>query len=218
MAFEKVPTLPEPPGLRHVGEPLDTARLAILCLHGRNGSAEDILRLCSPLARPGIAFLAPQAEGGSWYFGRFMAPASANEPALSVSLGRVGSILDWLEDKGFGADRVVVAGFSQGACLSLQYAARHPGRMAGVIAFTGGLIGPDAPSIAAARDMRDLPVFIGCREKDPFIPAFRVLETVSHLEERGADVDCRFYPGSDHVIDPDEIEAARRLLDRVLAR
>lgn len=195
------------------GAPLDKASKVVLLIHGRHASGEVILPLAERLAQPGVCFLAPSAETGSWYPGLFMGPIAANEPFLSQSLDRLGAILHAVNELGFDiGDEIVLAGFSQGACLVLEYAARHPRRYAGVLGFTGGLIGPDPMVRKEKGTFAGTPVFIGCSEKDPFIPAKRVVETARHLEAQGARVTTRFYPGSDHIITDDQIAHALAIL------
>lgn len=195
------------------GTPLAKADRVVLLIHGRHASAEVILPLADRLALPGVCFLAPSAETGSWYPGLFMGPIAANEPFLSQSLDRLGAILGAVNRLGFdiGTD-IVLAGFSQGACLVLEYAARHPRRYAGVLGFTGGLIGPDPMHRDERGGFEGTPVFIGCSEKDPFIPAERVVQTAGHLKTHGASVTTRFYPGSDHIINDDQIAHALDIL------
>ncbi|MGE0007883.1 MAG: alpha/beta hydrolase [Parvibaculaceae bacterium] len=188
------------------GTPLAGASRVALLVHGRHASAETILPLAGRLALQGLCFLAPSAETGSWYPGLFMGPVAANEPFLGRSLDRLGAILHSVSDLGFGiGEDVALVGFSQGACLVLEYAARHPRRYAGVLGFTGGLIGPDPLRREESGGFDGTPVFIGCSENDPFIPARRVVETAAHLAAHGARVTTRFYPGSDHVINDDQI-------------
>ena len=205
--------------LHMAGAPLERAAKVVLLIHGRHASGTVILPLANRLAMPGLCFLAPDAETGSWYPGLFLAPIITNEPYLSQALERLGTILGAVEKLGFDiAHQVVLAGFSQGACLVLEYAARNPRRYAGILGFTGGLIGPD-PMLREERGTFDgTPVFLGCSEKDPFIPAKRVLETAEHLKTHGAIVTTRFYPGSDHIINDDQIAHGLEILSsRVVA-
>lgn len=188
------------------GAPLAKAAKVALLIHGRHASAEVILPLADRLATAGVCFLAPSAATGSWYPGLFMGPLADNEPFLSQSLDRLGSILHSVNDLGFDvATEIVLTGFSQGACLVLEYACRHPRRYAGVLGFTGGRIGPDPMRRNERGSFEGTPVFLGCSEKDPFIPASRVIETADYLKEHGAQVTVRFYPGSDHIITDDQI-------------
>ena len=202
-------------GLAHVGASLDDARLVVLCLHGRGANGADILGIGPAMGLADIAYVAPDAAGGAWYPRPFMEPLQANEPHLSAALDRVGAILEGLSAEGLGAERTVLAGFSQGACLGLEYSARHPGRVAGVLAFSGGRIGPVVAAFEGVPDMTGLPVFMGCSERDPFIPAPRVRETATQFEARGATVDLRLYPEAGHTISGDEIAAAREMLQAI---
>jgi phospholipase/carboxylesterase len=188
------------------GTSLAMADRVSLLIHGRHASAEVILPLAHRLALPGLCFLAPSAETGSWYPGPFMGPIAANEPFLSHSLERLGALLKSVQELGFDvATEIFLAGFSQGACLVVEYAARHPRRYAGVLGFTGGRIGPDPMRREERGSFEGTPVFLGCSEKDPFIPARRVIETAEYLKDRGAQVTTRFYPGSDHIITDDQV-------------
>ncbi len=209
----KTRSLVERHQLRVAGTPLAEAAKVALLIHGRHASAEVILPLADRLAVPGVCFLAPSAETGSWYPGLFMGPLSANEPLLSQSLDRLGAILHSVNELGFDVGgEIALAGFSQGACLVLEYAARHPRRYAGILGFTGGLIGPDPMRRREKGDFDGTPVFIGCSERDPFIPAKRVVETAAHLRAQGAQVTTRFYPGSDHIITDDQIAHGLEIL------
>jgi len=199
--------------LHVAGSSLAKASKVALLIHGRHASGEVILPLADRLSMPGLCFLAPDAETGSWYPGLFMAPIAANEPYLSQSLERLGAILRAVEELGFSVnDEIALVGFSQGACLVLEYAARNPRRYAGILGFTGGLIGPDPMPRQESGTFDGTPVFLGCSEKDPFIPAKRVLETAEHLKARGAIVTTRFYPGSDHIINDDQITHGLEIL------
>ena len=129
--------------VRTAGEPLPRANAAMVLLHGRGASAEDILGVADALAVPGFAYLAPQASGYTWYPYSFLAPIAQNEPFLSSALALVERVMAQVEEAGIPTERTVIAGFSQGACLTLEFAARHVRRYGGVIAFTGGIIGPE---------------------------------------------------------------------------
>lgn len=198
--------------LHVAGAPLADASKVVLLIHGRHASGTAILPLAEPLAMDGLCFLAPDADTGSWYPGAFMAPVITNEPYLTHALDRLGSIYRSVEKLGFGQDQIVLAGFSQGACLILEYAARHPRFYAGILGFSGGLIGPD-PMVRGDRgSFEGTRIFLGCSEKDPFIPAKRVVETAGHLDKLGAAVTWRLYPGSDHIINDDQYAHARAIL------
>ncbi len=200
------------------GAPLDRAAGAVVLLHGRGATAESILELAAELGRPDLAYLAPQAAGSTWYPYSFLAPLAANEPWLSSALAAVGRTLDLAAAAGHAAERVALAGFSQGACLALEHVARHPRRYASVAGLSGGLIGPDgtprpAPAAGAAPPpLAGTPVFLGCGVPDPHIPAARVEESARVLEGLGAAVTLRLYPGLGHTVNADELEHVRRLL------
>jgi phospholipase/carboxylesterase len=198
------------------GAPLDRAAGAVVLLHGRGATAESILTLAAELGRPDLAYLAPQAAGSTWYPYSFLAPLAANEPWLSSALAAVGRTLD-LAAAGHPAEHVALAGFSQGACLALEYMARHPRLYAGVAGLSGGLIGPEgtprpAPAAGSAPPLAGTPVFLGCGNPDPHIPAARVEASARVLEGLGAAVTLRLYPGLGHTVNADELEHVRRLL------
>jgi len=197
----------------HAGAPLNEARGAVVLLHGRGGSAEDILSLASPLHVPGVAYLAPQAAGHTWYPGSFLAPREQNEPYLSSALAKVASVVAEIEAAGIARDRIVIAGFSQGACLSSEFVASHPARYAGVIAFTGGLIGPLDADLHHDGDLAGTPALFLSGDPDPHVPWARVAATAAEYERMGAVVTARRYPGRTHTISGEEIDHARRLLE-----
>ncbi|MCE5228632.1 dienelactone hydrolase family protein [bacterium] len=194
------------------GPPPQEARGAIVFLHGRGGSAQGILSLYAKLHLPEYAALAPQAAGSTWYPHPFLAPLEHNEPYLGSALRRVGSLVDELVAQGMGAEHVALLGFSQGACLALEFIARHPRRYGAAIAFTGGLIGPAGMPFEYPGSLAGTPVFLGSGDPDPHVPFQRVLETKGVLESMGAAVELRQYPGMPHAFNEDEIEAARALL------
>lgn len=198
--------------LHVAGAPLADASKVVIFIHGRHATGTAILPLTEPLAMDGLCFLAPDADTGSWYPGAFMAPLITNEPYLTNALDRLGSIYHSLEKLGFGREQIVLAGFSQGACLVLEYVARHPHFYAGILGFSGGLIGPDPMVRDDHRSFEGTRIFLGCSEKDPFIPARRVMETAGHLQGHGAQVTARLYPGSDHIINADQYAHARAIL------
>src|SRR5690606_29743553 len=158
------------------GAPLTRARAVMVMLHGRGASAEGMLALADGLAQPEVAYLAPQAAGHSWYPYPFTAPLERNEPWLSSALRTVDAVLGSVGEKGFAADRVVLLGFSQGACLALEYAARHARRYAGVIGLSGGRIGPDGAARDYPGSLAGTPVLLGCSDDDPHIPPARYRE------------------------------------------
>lgn len=194
------------------GAELAGARLALVMLHGRNAGAEDMLGLAREIAIGDIAYLAPQAADHAWYPNRFMEPIASNEPWLTSALAKVGAVIDAAVAGGVPADRVALIGFSQGACLALEFAARHARRYAAVIALSGGVIGPDGTPRDYAGSFDGTPAFLGCSDIDAHIPVERVHESAAIFDRMGARVDKRIYPGMGHTVNQDELDAVRALL------
>ncbi len=194
------------------GAPLDQAHTAVIMLHGRGASAQDILGLAPFLEGDGIAFLAPQAAGNAWYPFHFMTPLEGNEPALSSALATVGGLVAAIGEAGIPPERTLLLGFSQGACLALEYAARHPRRYAGIIGLSGGLIGPPDHVFAYPGSLEGTPVFLGCSDVDRHIPVARVHQSADVLAGLGAAVDKRIYPGMGHTVIPEEMDAVRAIM------
>lgn len=196
----------------HDGLPLREAGGAAVLVHGRGATAESILGL-APLVDPGgFTFLAPQAAGHTWYPERFMEPLERNEPWLSSALGVLSGILDCLEGEGIPAERTVLLGFSQGACVALEFAARNARRYGGVVGLSGALIGPDGMPRDYKGSLGGTPVFLGCSDVDPHIPKRRVGETAEVLGGLGGAVEVRLYPGMGHTINDDELGVVRGLV------
>jgi phospholipase/carboxylesterase len=202
--------------LLRAGASLDEATGAVVLLHGRGASAEDILNLSVPLGLPQVAYVAPQAAGSRWYPQTFLAPREQNEPDLSSALQRVREIVTALEEAGLPAERIAIGGFSQGACLSTEFVATYPKRYAAVLAFTGGLIGPAGSDLSHAGDLAGTPVFVANGDADPFSPWQRTLETAEQLRAMGASVEVQQYPGRPHTITGDEMQRAKALLEKAL--
>jgi phospholipase/carboxylesterase len=186
----------------------------MILLHGRGASAADIMTLGAELMHPGFAYLAPQAAGSAWYPHPFTAPLESNEPYLSSALEVVASLLASVEMT-IPANRVILLGFSQGACLTLEFAARHARRYGGVVGLSGGLIGPDGTSRDYPGDFDRTPVFLGCSDVDPHIRKDRVLEAAEVFERMGALVTLKLYPNMAHTVNADEIEAVRQIVAEV---
>jgi phospholipase/carboxylesterase len=203
-------------GVAAAGAPPARAKAAVVMLHGRGASAQDMLSLADAFAQPDIAYLAPQAPGSTWYPYSFLAPFADNEPALSRSLATVGSTLAILAGQGFGPERVVLIGFSQGGCLALEYAARNAGRYGGLAGLSAGLIGPPGTPRDYPGSLSGTPVFIGCSDSDAHIPLARVHESTQVLRRLGGDVTERIYPGMGHTINDDEVKQIRRMLAGLL--
>jgi len=196
--------------------------------HGRGGSPEDMLRLAESLALPDVAYLAPAAAGNSWWPASFLAPIEANEPGLSSGLGVLDGLVERLEGSGFGPDRIVIMGFSQGACLALEYAARSGHPFHGIVGLSGGLVGT-GEAAGPPRDelygygpkqfaydarLAGVSVFLGCHERDPHIPLARVRESAAVFNRLGASVRVEVLPGAGHGVVMEEVRALRGLLNR----
>lgn len=206
----------------HAGQPalsagaaLGSARQAVILLHGRGASADDILSLAAELGRTDFAYLAPEAAGHSWYPYTFLAPLERNEPWLSSALETISALLRETAAAGIPPERTVLMGFSQGACLLLEYAARHARRYGGIVAFSGGLIGPDGTPRDYPGSLAGTPVFLGCSDVDPHVPSARVEESAQVLRRLGADVTMRLYAGMGHTVNADELAHARAILAAV---
>jgi len=200
----------------HYGAPIESARRVAIFLHGRGASAEDILGIAPELVTDDVAYLAPQAAGNTWYPYSFLSPIPQNEPHLSSALRLVTRLVDQMVADGSSHERIAVMGFSQGAYLSLEFAARNARRYAAVLGLSGGLIGPPGTPRQYAGSMHGTPVFLGCSDVDPHIPLDRVTESAEVFRRMGADVDERIYRGMGHTVNGDELNAIRSLLtDRV---
>jgi len=183
----------------------------MILVHGRGASAEDIMTLGVELTHPGFAYLAPQAAGSAWYPLPFTAPMEENEPYLSSALEVLGSLVAEIEAT-IRADRIILLGFSQGACLTLEFAARHARRYGGVVGLSGGLIGPDGTPRDYPGNFEGTPVFVGCSDVDPHIRKDRVLEAAEVYKRLGADVTLKLYPQMGHTVNEDELQAVRQIV------
>ena len=200
------------------GVPLAGARAAVVMVHGRGATAESILTLAPMFGTRRVAYLAPQAAGGAWYPLGFMSPIEQNEPGISSGMRAIERVLAMVTSAGVPLDRAVLLGFSQGACLATEYAARHATRYGGVVGLSGGLIGPDATPRNYTGSLDHTPVFLGCSDVDFHIPAARVRETASVLERLGGEVIMRLYGGMGHTVNDDEIEHVSEMLATLEAR
>ena len=194
------------------GERLDRARAAMIMIHGRGAAAANILELTAELDAPGFAYLAPQAADNTWYPNRFLAPIPSNEPWLSSALTAVADVLAQVTKAGLPPERTMLLGFSQGACLTLEFAARNAQRYGGVAGLSGSLIGPDGTPRDYAGSLDGTPIFLGCSDVDFHVPQERVHHTAEVLQRLGGDVTVRLYPNMDHTINQDEIEFVRGLM------
>lgn len=199
------------------GTPLEDANGVVILLHGRGSPAANIIRLAVPLApdpesEQQIAWFAPQSDGNTWYPYRFIVPVEENEPWLGSALHKIDGIIDSAEEAGIHPAQIALVGFSQGACLALEYAARGSRKVGAVAGFAGGLIGEPGASRLPIADLQGASVFLGVGDADDHIPATQAEETARLLAEAGAEVDFRIYPGVGHAILDDEIAAARTLV------
>lgn len=199
------------PILRRGPEP-GAARLAVILVHGRGDSASGILGLADEFLYPDVCWLAPQAALHTWYPYSFLAPMAQNEPGLTSGLGVIAGLVRTLGEEGIGADRLVLMGFSQGACLAQEYAARHARGYAAIVGLSGGLIGPPGTPRDYTGSFDGTPVFLGCSDVDPHIPRTRVDESAEIFRRMGAQVDERIYTGMGHTVNADEIAAVNALL------
>ncbi len=194
------------------GNELSAAGKVLILLHGRGGNAEDILSLASHLNVKDFTLMAPQATDNTWYPYSFLAPSSQNEPWLSSALKLVKELVDELYSKGLSYSNIYFAGFSQGACLALEFVARNAKSYGGVAAFTGGLIGDVLNNENYKGDFHNTPVFIGTSDPDPHVPVERVHDSSNILKKMNADVTTKVYPNMGHTISKDEIEQANNLI------
>jgi len=198
------------------GAKLDEASAALILLHGRGATAEDILSLSTFLTQPGLAFLAPQAEDYTWYPNRFIFPVEQNEPYLSSALSLMDKIVKQITDTGISTEKIFIGGFSQGACLASEYVLRNPKKYGGLLVFSGGYIGPLNEQRQPNGNLNGMPAFLGCSDIDPHIPLQRVKETTALLQAMGAQVTEKIYPGMGHTINDEEIELAGELISKSL--
>jgi predicted esterase len=212
-------TAPPPPhGDRPVvvrGAPLGSGRAVLIMVHGRHASPQDMLSLVPLLQHPDFTYLAPAAAGGTWYPESFLAPIARNEPGISSGIAVLHALIDRSVAHGVPVARIMLLGFSQGACLAVTAACRRPARYGGIVAYSGGLIGPPGTTWPPTGSFGGAPAFLGCSDVDPHIPLARVDETATVLEQMGAAVTRRIYPGMGHTVNDDEIAFARELMNEV---
>jgi len=193
------------------GEPVASARAAMILLHGRGASAEDIMTIASEVQHPGWAYLAPQAVGNAWYPNPFTAPLESNEPYLSAALDMISKLVERVEPT-VPAQRIMLLGFSQGACLALEWAARNARRYGAIAGLSGGLIGPDGTPRDYPESFDGTPAYLGCSDIDPHIRKDRVLEAAEVYRRMGAKVTATLFPGMGHTVNEDEIQAVREMV------
>ena len=200
------------------GDPLEQTHVAMILLHGRGATAASMLELTAQWNQPDFTYLAPQAAGNSWYPYSFLAPLASNEPFLSSALALLEDVLERMAQAAIPPERTMLCGFSQGACLALEFAARHARRYGGVVGLSGGLMGPDDNPRNYAGSLAGTPVFLGCGDNDPYIPLKRVRLSDEVLRRLGGEVTMRLYRGMGHTINEDEMETVRQMMGSLVAR
>lgn len=197
------------------GKALADAKAAMILIHGRGASAPSILELANELYHPEMAYLAPQAANSTWYPYSFLSPIPQNEPGISSGLEVIADLLATIEAAGIPRHKIIIAGFSQGACLSSEYVARNPDRYGGLLAFSGGVIGPPEMERQDSGDLQGTPVFLGCSNVDMHIPVERVDETAEIFVRLNGRVNKQIYPNMPHTIIQDEINQALKIVESV---
>jgi predicted esterase len=208
-AHEDQPLLRQGPELRD-------ANALLILLHGRGSSAKDIMSLAPQLAHDRLALAAPQADNNSWYPYSFLVPAQQNEPGISSAMKVIASLVTEADLLGVPPQRVMILGFSQGACLALEFAVRFPARYGGIYALSGGLIGPPGTTWESEQSLSGTPLYIGCSDVDPHIPRSRVEESGEVLSRLGAEVTVKLYAGMGYTISAAQIEHVNGMIRQVL--
>lgn len=198
------------------GVSLDEAEAAMILVHGRGASAESILSLSTELPHPKFAYLAPQAANNTWYPQSFLSPIEVNEPGISSGIVAIEALVEQAVEAGIPHEKIVIGGFSQGACLTLEFVARHARRYGSVFAFSGGLIGPDGTPRDYEGSLNSTPIFIGCSDVDFHIPEARVHHSDEVLKNLGGDVTTKIYPNMGHTVNLDEINTVRAMISTVV--
>lgn len=194
------------------GVPLDQAKRVLIMTHGRGASAQSILSLASELAVDGFALAAPQATGNTWYPYSFLAPEAQNEPGLSSGLAVLKELLDTVKAAGISSENVYFLGFSQGACLTSEFVARHAQPFGGVFILSGGVIGDSVKTERYTGNFAGTPIFLGCSDVDAHVPKDRVQDSSEVFRTLGATVTERIYPNAPHSIFQDEIDHINHIL------
>lgn len=192
-----------------------SAEVAMILVHGRGASADNMLLFADEFNRADIHYRAIQAKGHTWYPRSFLAPIEMNEPGISSGLQAIYEHLSDLNEAGIPTDRIILLGFSQGACLATEFAARHPQKYGGVIGLSGGLIGEEVDPQNYSGSLENTPTFLGCSDRDPHIPKERVEHTAEIFEGLGADLTKKIYEGMGHTVIPDEIQHINRILNTI---
>lgn len=189
--------------------------MAVILIHGRTQGPADMFAIAERIDLADVPYIAVEAAGNSWYPDKFMAPLESNQPHLDFALERLEALVVELEGRGIPRESIVLLGFSQGACLACEYLYRHPQRWGGLIAYTGGLIGPQGMSWLTPPNLAGTPVLLGNSDIDTWVPLKRTEETAHVLTRMGAEVSLKVYPGMEHLVNDDEIALGRLILQRV---
>jgi predicted esterase len=203
--------------VRTAGSKLESAIAVMVMVHGRSATADSILSLVPAIDTPGFAYLAPQAAGNTWYPNSFVAPIPSNEPGITSGIAAIQDVMLRISEAEIPPERTMLLGFSQGACLSLEYSARNARRYGGVVALSGGLIGPDNTPRGYPGSFDGTPILLGCSDVDSHIPVQRVKDSARTLEKMGAVVTMRLYPGMGHMVNDDEVSAVKAMMAAVVA-
>lgn len=215
----QIPTRPGPHqglSVRFAGADLDNAQAAMIMLHGRGATAEDILTLVPQLVQPNFAYLAPEANENTWYPNRYLVPIAENEPWLSSALTVIQDLMKQVGNAGIPPERTLLLGFSQGACLTLEFVARHARRYGGVAGLTGALIGPEDAPRDYPGSLEGTPVFLGCSDTDFHIAKERAVESAQVLRRLGGQVTLRLYLNMGHEVNLDEIDFVRQMMAQLV--
>ncbi len=197
------------------GKSLEASKGVMIMIHGRGGTAENILTLADEIDNPDFHYIAPQATGNSWYPYSFLAPIPQNEPGISSGIKLIGNLIKHIMENNIGTGKIFLLGFSQGACLTLEFASRNAGRYGGIFGLSGGLIGPENTPRKYSGTFDDTPVLLGCSDIDPHIPLQRVHKSKEVFEEMNAKVTERIYSGMPHTIIQDEIDFVKKVMESV---
>jgi phospholipase/carboxylesterase len=195
------------------GEPFGTAKAAAIMVHGRGSGAEEILTLAGGLPGDGFIFAAPQANNNTWYPYSFLYPVEQNEPGISSGLKKIKNLISELNKKGIPKEKIMLIGFSQGACLTLEFTARNPARYGGIIGLSGGLIGNKLFAEKYTGNLERTPVFLGCSDVDPHIPLKRVVHSAEIFSQLNGNVEKRIYRDMPHTVNEDEISFIAELMN-----
>lgn len=198
------------------GAPPTRAKAAMILLHGRGATAKGILSLSDDLAQPDVRYLAPQAYSRTWYPYPFTDPIEKNEPWLNSALQKIFDLIEQLNNEGFSTDQIILLGFSQGACLAQEFAARHPQKYGGVAGLSGGLIGENLQNKSFTGSLEGTPVYIGAGDNDPWFDLERIHQSASIFENLGGRVTKKIFPGKGHTIVDEELKQIRKMITEII--